>query len=51
MDVYVPYVKAGNFVNIADERATINDELVFKGKVGSDLTLDEGYEAARITPS
>jgi enamine deaminase RidA (YjgF/YER057c/UK114 family) len=48
MGAYVPYVKAGNMVYIAGEKATVNDELVFKGKVGSDLTLDEGYKAARI---
>lgn len=48
MGAYVPYVNAGNFVYIAGEKATVNDELVFKGKVGSDLTLEEGYKAARI---
>jgi enamine deaminase RidA (YjgF/YER057c/UK114 family) len=48
MGAYVPYVKAGALVYIAGEKATVNDELVFKGKVGKDLTLEEGYEAARI---
>ena len=48
MGAYVPYVIAGALVYIAGEKATVNDELVFKGKVGKDLTLDEGYEAARI---
>lgn len=48
MGAYVPYVKAGALVFIAGEKATVNDELVFKGKVGKDLTLEEGYEAARI---
>jgi enamine deaminase RidA (YjgF/YER057c/UK114 family) len=48
MGAYVPYVKAGDFVYIAGEKATVHDELAFKGKVGSDLTLEEGYQAARI---
>ena len=48
MGAYVPYVKAGDFVYIAGEKATVHDELVFKGKVGSDLTLEDGYQAARI---
>ncbi len=48
MGAYVPYVKVGAFVYIAGEKATVNDKLVFKGKVGKDLTLEEGYNAARI---
>lgn len=48
MGAYVPYVRAGAFVYIAGEKATVKDRLVFKGKVGKDLTLQEGYEAARI---
>ena len=48
MGAYVPYVRAGLFVYIAGEKATVNDQLVFKGKVGKDLTLEEGYKAARI---
>jgi enamine deaminase RidA (YjgF/YER057c/UK114 family) len=48
MGAYVPYVRAGLFVYIAGEKATVNDQLVFEGKVGKDLTVREGYEAARI---
>lgn len=48
MGAYVPYVRAGAFVYIAGEKATVKDRLVFKGKVGKDLTLQEGYEAAKI---
>lgn len=48
MGAYVPSVRAGLFVYIAGEKATVNDQLVFKGKVGKDLTLEEGYKAARI---
>ena len=48
MGAYVPYVIAGYFVYIAGEKATVKDKLVFKGKVGKDLSLKEGYEAARI---
>lgn len=42
MGAYVPYIKAGAQVYIAGEKATINDELVFTGTVGKDLTLEEG---------
>lgn len=45
---YVPYVITGSYVFIAGEGATVNDEFVYTGKVGRDLTLREGYEAARI---
>jgi len=48
MGAYVPYVKAGKFVYIAGEKATVEDKLVYKGKLGKDLSLEEGYESARI---
>ena len=48
MGAYVPYVVAGRFVYIAGEKATVMDKMVFKGKVGKELSLKEGYEAARI---
>jgi len=48
MGAYVPYVVAGRFVYIAGEKATVMDKMVFNGKVGKELSLKEGYEAARI---
>ena len=48
MGAYVPYVIAGSFVYIAGEKATVKDKLIFKGKVGKNLSLKEGYKAARI---
>ena len=47
MGAYVPYVKAGKFVYIAGEKATVEDKLVYKGKLGKDLSLEEGYESVK----
>lgn len=46
---YVPAVRTGNLVFISGQAATRNGELLFKGKVGSDLTLEDGYKAAQVT--
>lgn len=45
---YVPAVKVGDLVYTAGQIPLINGELVFKGKVGSDLSEEQGYEAAKI---
>lgn len=46
--VYVPGVQAGNLIYTAGQIPLAGGELKFKGKVGKDLTTEEGYEAARI---
>ena len=44
---YVPAVKIGNFVYTSGQLPMHNGELMFAGKVGSDFTAEQGYEAAK----
>lgn len=44
---YVPYVVVGNMVIISGQLPLKNGQVAFKGKVGWDLTLEEGQAAAR----
>jgi enamine deaminase RidA (YjgF/YER057c/UK114 family) len=46
---YVPAVQSGNYVFTSGQIPFVKGELKFKGKVGSDLTLEEGYECAKVT--
>lgn len=43
---YVPWVRTGNLVFISGQLPTKDGALVYAGKVGSDLTVEQGYEAA-----
>lgn len=45
---YLPSVKAGELLFISGVVPTVNGRLPFKGKVGEELTVNQGYEAARI---
>jgi enamine deaminase RidA (YjgF/YER057c/UK114 family) len=45
---YVPYVQSQNLVFIAGQLPVQNGVLKFKGRVGEELSLDEGYEAAHL---
>lgn len=45
---YVPAVKVGEFVYTSGQLPMQDGELKFEGKVGSDFTAEQGYEAARI---
>lgn len=45
---YTPYVISGNLVFISGQITLWNGELRFVGKVGVDLSLKEGIEAARL---
>ncbi len=45
---YVPYVISGNQVFISGQIPMSDDGLQFQGKVGSDLTLNQGQEAAKL---
>jgi len=45
---YVPAVRTGNLVFLSGHGPLEKDRLV-TGKVGSDLTVEEGYQAARLT--
>jgi len=44
---YVPYVIVGNMVIISGQLPLQDGRVAFKGKVGQDLTLEEGQAAAR----
>ena len=44
---YVPAMQAGNLVFISGQDCRIDGELKYRGKVGSDLSLEQGYDAAR----
>ncbi len=45
---YVPYVISGNQVFISGQVPMTPQGLKFQGKVGGDLTLDQGREAAKL---
>jgi len=47
--VYVPAKRVGNLVYTSGQDCRINGVLLYEGKVGSDLTVEQGYEAARQT--
>lgn len=45
---YMPAVKAGDYVYTSGQIPFVAGELKFKGKVGKDITLEQGYEAAKV---
>ena len=45
---YVPYVIVGNLVFMAGQVAREAGKMKYTGKVGSDLTVEKGAEAARL---
>jgi len=45
---YVPAVRTGNLVFLSGVVPRRPDGNLFTGKVGKDLTIEEGYEAAKI---
>ncbi|MCR4443073.1 MAG: RidA family protein [Peptococcaceae bacterium] len=45
---YVPGVKISGFVYTSGQIPLAGGELKFKGKVGAEVTLEEGYEAAKL---
>jgi len=46
---YVPCVQTGNLVYTSGQGCKKDGILVYKGKLGKDLTVEEGYEAAKIS--
>lgn len=46
---YVRAVRSGNLVFVAGHGPTLPDGSWMTGKVGAERTIDEGYEAARLT--
>jgi len=45
---YVPFVIVGNIVFVSGQVTLRDGKLAYAGKVGTDLTVDEGYQAARV---
>ena len=45
---YVPYKIIGKTIYISGQAPVENGELVYKGKVGSDISIEEGIEAAKL---
>ena len=45
---YVPAARGGNFIFAAGQTAIIDDQVVYKGKLGREYGIEEGYDAARI---
>lgn len=46
--IYIPGKVAGNILYTAGQVPVVNGVIKYPGKLGRDLTLEEGYEAARI---
>ncbi|MEM9647675.1 MAG: RidA family protein [Bacteroidota bacterium] len=46
---YVNAVRTGNLIFLAGKGPKMDDGEYITGKVGADLSIEEGYEAARIT--
>ncbi len=45
---FIPAVKVGPLLFISGHGPRLDGEIKFRGKVGRDLTVEEGYEAARL---
>jgi len=45
---YVPFVKSGNLVFVAGQVTIWNGDVRYKGRLGDDMSADDGYAAARL---
>lgn len=45
---YIPYVVSGKLVFVSGQITLSNGEILYKGRVGDNLSVDEGYQAARL---
>ena len=45
---YVPYKIISKTIYISGQAPVQNGELIYKGKVGSDISIEEGVEAAKL---
>ena len=45
---YVPYKIVGKSMYVSGQAPVKNGELIYKGKVGSDISVEDGIEAARL---
>jgi enamine deaminase RidA (YjgF/YER057c/UK114 family) len=44
---YIPFVRVGDLIFTSGQIALVDGQLKYKGKLGRDLTKEQGYEAAR----
>ncbi|MCS7135868.1 MAG: RidA family protein [Nitrososphaerota archaeon] len=45
---YVPSVKVGKLLFVSGVLPLVNNELLYVGKLGKEVTLEQGYEAAKV---
>ncbi|MDZ3992617.1 RidA family protein [Pseudomonas sp. Teo4] len=45
---YAPAIKAGDLLFVAGQAPRVNGELKFSGRVGHELTIEQGREAAQL---
>ncbi len=45
---YVPWTLSGNLVFVAGQITLLDGELKYRGKVGDEFTVEDGYAAARL---
>ena len=48
VSTYVPWVRTGNIVITSGQLPWRDGVMAYAGKLGADLTVEEGYEAARL---
>ncbi len=48
LGAYLPATRTGNLIFLSGVLPLVDGKLVFAGKLGSDLTVEEGYVAAKI---
>lgn len=46
---YVPWVISGNMLYTSGQLPWIDGNLVYKGKIGTDLSSEQGYEACQLS--
>ncbi len=47
--VYIPAKTVGKLVYTSGQDCRVNGKLIYEGKLGSDLTVEQGYKAAKQT--
>lgn len=45
---FVPAVRTGNLIYVSGQTPTVAGELVMKGKLGREISVEQGQEAARV---
>ena len=45
---YVPSLRSGNYIFVSGQLPIRDGKLLFEGKVPSDVSIEDGYQAARI---